>query len=212
MDQYTWLGVLLGIYGLISHPSRRMLIPTLWMGTAFLLFAISYGSYDSQVNLLPVWLVFAIWMAYGLQDLLELLTRWCNLQVIILGLLFVAIMIRASFLFSSVDASRDVRAQDFVKDIMEVVPQKALVFVDGDEQIFSLWYLQFALKQRSDMVIVAEGLLPYKWYHDNLQQTYTDLNVPQGDILQLSDLTVANPDRAICYISHDEPIVCDRYQ
>ena len=207
-DQYTWIGALLGIYGLISLPSRCVLIPTLWMGTVFLLFAISYGSYDSQVNLLPVWLAFAIWLAYGLQDLFVLLPNRYKLQVSIVSFLFVAIMIRIPFLFSSIDASGDFRAKDFINSAMRVIPQNSLVFVDGDEQIFSLWYAQFALHQRLDMAIVAEGLLPYKWYYKNLQSTYTYLNVPQRDKLQLSDLAAVNPSRPICYISHDEPMVC----
>ena len=208
LDQYTWLGALLGIYGLISPPSRRTLIPTLWMGAVFLSFAIFYGSYDSQVNLLPVWLAFAVWLAYGLQDLLGLLPERSKLRASIAGLLFVAIMLRIPFIFSSVDASKDFRAQNFIEHAMQVIPQNSLVFVDGDEQIFALWYAQFGLKQRTDMAIVAEGLFPYKWYLENLQYTYTDINVPQREDLQPSDLAAANPRRAICYISRAEPIVC----
>jgi hypothetical protein len=208
LDQYTWFGVLFGIYGLISLPSRRILIPTLWMGMAFLLFAIFSGSYDSQVNLLPVWLVFAIWMAFGLQDLLALLREHYKLQVSIMGFLFIATMLRIPFLFSSVDVSQDFRVYDFINNTLRVIPQNSLVFVDGDEQTFSLWYAQFVLNQRSDMIIVAEGLLPYTWYHENLQYTYTYLNVPQREKFQISDLAVANPGRTICHIPHDKPIVC----
>ncbi len=208
LDQYTWFGVLLGIYGLISLPSRRTLIPTLWMGTVFLSFAIFYGSTDSQVNLLPVWLVFAVWLGYGLQDLLGLLPERSKPRASIAGLLFIAILLRIPFVFSSVDASKDFRAQDFIEYAMQVIPRNSLVFVDGDEQIFSLWYAQFGLKQRTDMAIVAEGLLPYKWYLENLQYTYTDINVPHRDKLQPSDLATANPGRAVCYISNSEPIVC----
>ncbi len=212
LEQYTWFGVLLGIYGLISLSARRMLIPTLWMGAVYLSFAIFYGSYDSQVNLLPVWLAFAVWLAYGLQDILVLLPERSKRQAAIAGLLFVAIMLRIPFIFSSVDASKDFQAQDFINQAMQSIPRNALVFVDGDEQIFALWYAQFGLKQRTDMAIVAEGLLPYKWYLENLQYTYTDINVPQREDLQPSDLAAANPRRAICYISRDEPIVCVPYR
>lgn len=208
LEQFTWLGAMLGIYGLISLPSRRMLIPTLWSGTVFLLFAIFYGSTDSQVNLLPVWLVFAVWLGYGLQDLLALLPERSKRQTAIAGLLFAAFMIRIPFIFSSADASQDFRAQDFIQETMRSIPRNALVFVDGDEQIFALWYVQFGLNQRTDMVIVAEGLLPYKWYLENLKYTYTDMNVPQRPNLQSSELAAANPRRATCYINRAEPIVC----
>jgi len=210
LNQYTGLGVLLGIYGLISQPPRRVLIPTLWMATVFLLFAIFYGSSDSQVNLLPVWMAFVIWIAYGLQDIFSGLQDRPKLSISLAGLLFATLMIRIPFLFPSVDASKDFRARDFLNHAAQVIPQNSLVFVDGDEQIFSLWYLQFALNQRLDLAIIAEGLLPYKWYRENLQYTYTYLNMPPKDKPQLSDFAASNSGRAICYISHDEPILCSQ--
>jgi hypothetical protein len=212
LGQYSWLGALLGIFGLISLPSRRVLISTLWMGMVFLLFAISYGSYDSQVYLMPVWLAFAIWLAYGLQYLLVLLPDHFILQVSIVGFLFVALMIRIPYLFSSVDASKDFQAQDFINNTLKIIPENSLVFVDGDEQVFSLWYAQFGLGKRLDLAIVAEGLLPYKWYSENLKNTYKFLDVPQRDKLQLSELSAANPGREICFIPRREAIVCAQDQ
>jgi hypothetical protein len=32
LEQYTWVGVLVGVYGLTTRPAQRVLIPTLWMG------------------------------------------------------------------------------------------------------------------------------------------------------------------------------------
>ncbi len=215
LEQYTWFGAVLGIYGLLSLPSRRILIPTLWMGTVFLLFSIVYGSFDAQVNLLPVWLAFAIWMAFGLQDLLVMLQERTSspglrssIPGLLAGLLFAGLMIRIPFIFSSVDASQDSRAQDFIRYAEQVIPQNALVFVDGDGQMFSLWYAQFGLNQREDMAILVEGLLPFKWYSENLQYTYPNLITPQKDELGRSDLVAANPGRAVCIIDADKPIVC----
>lgn len=212
LEQYTWLGALLGIYGVISPSSRRTLIPTLWMGTVFLMFSVFYGSSDSQVNLLPVWLAFAIWLVYGLRDLLSLIPKNSRLQLFAVGFLIIAEMLRIPSLFSSVDVSKDLRAHDFINHAMQTLPQDSLVFVDGDEQIFSLWYAQFALNQRLDLAIVAKGLLPYQWYRKNLRYTYTYLDVPQTDKLQVSDLAAANPGRAICYILYDKSIVCEKDQ
>jgi hypothetical protein len=45
-DQYTWLGVLFGIYGLVSLSSRRIAISTVWMAVVFLLLAIFYWTDD----------------------------------------------------------------------------------------------------------------------------------------------------------------------
>ena len=208
LEQYTWIGVLLGIYGLFSLPSRRILITTLWMGITFLLYAVFYGSYDSQVNLLPVWLSFVIWIAYGLQDLFELLRDHFRIRLAVAGLLFIILMIRIPFIIPAVDVSDDLAARDFIDQALEEIPRDSLVFVEGDEKIFSLWYAQFALDRRLDMVLVAEDLLPYGWYINTLHRNYPHVKIPESDDFQPIDLIAANPGRVVCYISTDKPLVC----
>ncbi|MCJ7435093.1 MAG: hypothetical protein MUO77_16545, partial [Anaerolineales bacterium] len=206
--QYTWIGALLGLYGLFSRIPRRVFITSVWMAAAFLFFAVFYGSYDSQVNLLPVWLAFAIWIAYGLQDVFTALQDRPKLCLSLASLLFAALMLRVTFLLPSVDASGDSQARDFINYAVKEIPPDALVFVDGDEQIFSLWYVQFALGRRQDMAVIAEGLLPFEWYITNLRQTYPFINVPEGGALQPFDLIAANPHRMICNIERGESFRC----
>jgi len=208
LEQYTWVGVLLGIYGLFSLASRRMLIVTLWMGMAFLFYAVFYGSKDSQVHLLPVWLAFATWLAYGLQDLCELLHDRHKIQLSLAGLLFAILLIRIPFTFPYVDVSEDFQARDFIDQVLEEIPNDSLVFIDGDEQIFSLWYAQYALHRRTDILFIARGLLPYKWYIESLDHTYPNINIPERDELQPGYLIAANPNRVVCYISADRPLLC----
>jgi hypothetical protein len=62
------------------------------------------------------------------------------------------------------------------------------------------------------MIIVAEGLLPYKWYRENLQYTYAYINMSEKDNFQPSDLSAANRGRAVCYILRDESIICEQNQ
>lgn len=73
---------------------------------------------------------------------------------------------------------------------------------------FSLWYAQFALHQRMDIVFVARGLLPYKRYIENLDHTYPSVNIPSLEMLQPAQLSDANPDRVVCYISADDLLKC----
>ncbi len=208
VEQFTWVGVLLGIYGLLSMPARRILIPTIWIGSIFLFISTVYGSRDSQVNLIPFWLVFSIWLAYGLQELLAIFREKVQLQWILLGLYLVVIIVHIPSSFIHTDLTNDHKARDFINSVMEKLPQRSIVFVEGDEQIFSLWYAQFAEHQRSDIVIVAEDLLSYSWYSENLLRNYPGLKIPQIDQIHSLDLIAANPDRVICYIDPDKPINC----
>ena len=208
VGQFTWVGVLLGSYGLLSMPTRRVFIPTFWIGSIFLFISIVYGSHDSQVSLIPFWLVFSIWLAYGLQDLLAIFREKAKLLWILPGLYLVVIIVHIPSSFIHTDLTNDHQARDFINSVMEKLPQRSLVFVEGDEQIFSLWYAQFAERQRSDIVIVAEDLLSYGWYLENLEHTYNGLKIPQTDQIQSLDLIAANPDRVICYIGPDKSLYC----
>lgn len=208
-EQFTWVGVVIGLFGVLSLTSKRIQLLTFWMTGVFLFFSIFYGSEDSQVNLMPVWLCFSIWLAYGLQDLfLWLQTR--TAQIYFAGLLSVLLMVRIISLIPSVDLSRDHKAMDFINFAVNEIPKDAIVIVNGDESIFSLWYGQLALGMRPDLVIIAEGLLRFDWYSKSLQKTYVQTNIPDRNELQVFDLIVANPYRAICYISPDKLLSCKR--
>lgn len=174
----------------------------------YLCYAVFYGSYDSQVNLLPVWLAFAIWLACGLQDLFEWLQNRFMIQNFITGLLLFALMIRIPFTLPQVDVSEDFQARDFINQSLDEIPKDSVVFVAGDQEIFSLWYAQFALDRRTDIVFVATGLLPYQWYIESLDHTYPNINIPERDGLKPPDLIAANPSRVVCYISVDSPLIC----
>ncbi len=201
LEQYTLPGVLLGLYGLFALPSRFLRLTTLWIAGVFLFFSVFYGSFDSQVNLLAVWLVFAIWLAFGLQDLFELLQAYPRFQTAGSVLLLAALLLRLPVTFRAVDVSHDFRARDFINQAFDNLPPQAIVFIEGDEQIFSLWYAQFGLQQRPDLVLVATGLLPQPWYRENLSKTYPGLNLPPGDQFQPAQLRAANPGRVSCTLS-----------
>ncbi len=48
--------------------------------------------------------------------------------------------------------------------------------------MLSLWYFHYALHQRPDLVVIANDLLPFDWYRQNLRYTYPDLIMPASTI------------------------------
>ncbi len=74
----------------------------------------------------------------------------------------------------------------------------------GDEGIFALWYVQYALHQRMDLAILAEDLLPFDWYRENLRAVYPGLKIPdQPDSVWSVVLSRENTGRPICYVITD---------
>ncbi len=201
LDQFTLAGVFFGLYGLFSRLPRSLLMASSWIFIINGIFAIVYGSYDSNLYLLPAYLAFAVWIAYGFQNLLEGLPHKENkYRQILLFLAILGLLVRAPFYIRTVDAGRDTRAEDFGRRFVRDVPARAIVLASEDRQVFALWYFHYALGQRQDVTVIAEGLLQFDWYLYTLAQTYPGLVIPHLSAVSSLDLVSANPARPVCAI------------
>lgn len=155
-------------------------------------FALSFGSTDWQVHLLVLWLVLAIWIGWGAFALVAWLQQgrggllWgaATVWLVLLAVGTVATL-------PQVDARRDTRARDFAAAAWASTPPDALLFTTADQDTFALWYGHYALRQRPDVAIIAEPLLPYGWYRDALRQHYPWLHVPAGEGQAFGELLAA---------------------
>jgi hypothetical protein len=201
LDQFTLPGVFLGLYGLFSRLPRALLLTSSWIFIINSVFAVIYGSYDSYIYLLPAYLAFAFWLAFGLHDLLNgFLVNKLKFRKVILVLLVLGLLARAPFYILTVDASRDGRAEDFGQHFLNNAPAGAIVLAREDREIFALWYFHYAIGQRQDVIVIAEGLLQFDWYLHTLTKTYPSLIIPSPAPVLAADLITANPARSVCNI------------
>jgi hypothetical protein len=177
------------------------------MGGCYMFFAIFYGSKDSQVNLMPFWLCFSIWMVYGLNDLFNWLGGHAK-QIGVFAVIFISLLVRAFFLMPTMDLSGDMQARNFIDMAVKEIPENAIVIVNGDEETFSLWYAQAALGLRPDMVIVSEGLIDFDWYVKNLKDNYPDINIPEFKQTRMFEFVSANPSRKVCRFLSTTQVYC----
>jgi hypothetical protein len=201
LEQFGLAGIALSLVGVIVFGSPPRLIGvTAWTALASSAFAIFYSSVDSYVYLIPACLSLAAWLGWGLIELADRL----NHRSLVLGaaavLLFFAFLTARSRSFASeVDASGDRRAELFAQEVLSTVPDHALVFAKGDRAVFTLWYVHFALGERQDLAILAEDLLHFDWYRENLQATYPSLNI-SGRYAWPETIGMDNPSRPLCTV------------
>lgn len=210
LGQAGLLGLVLGIAGLIfcSRSVREVLV-TVWMFVAPMLFFIFYRTGDSFVYLIPASISFAIWIGWGGLVAITHLSKWTGHAVGVM--LVIYLLSLAAWHWPQVNAAQDQQAKDFAKQAIVSLPMHAIVLVRGDAAIFDLWYMQYALRQRLDIAILAEDLLPFDWYRDNLHATYPGLNLPnRPDSVWAAALSSENPGRPLCYALSDStnPITC----
>jgi len=211
LQQFELHGLMLALIGLVYffRPSRLYFI-TIFNALIFSTFAVLYASFDWYVYLLPVILSVSIWIGLGIGGLLQSIVNYSNGIKIVLSLLFFILFIAlTTSRWPQVDASHDLRAEQFGSHAMKILPQNAIVFADGDQAIFTLWYFHFALKQRADIAILVPELLRMDWYVDELRITYPSVRWPNG-IIWPPTIAAANLGRSICYISYftEEKISC----
>jgi hypothetical protein len=204
LAQFGIVGLAFGLICLFMffRPSRLM-FNTLWIALASVIFAIVYGTYDSFVYLIPAFLCFSIWIGIGLDGIMKAsASRW-KFAGVMIGLVY-AVFIFASAIntWHQVDSARDPIAEQFATMVLTQAPDHAIVFAQGDQAVFDLWYFHYALHQRSDLVVIASDLLAFDWYLDTLRHTYPDLNLP-GYLPWTTSVIAENPQRPVCYVRYE---------
>jgi hypothetical protein len=85
--------------------------------------------------------------------------------------------------------------------VLSRAPQDAIIFAKGDKAVFAMWYFHFALKERTDLAIVATELLGFNWYQQTLHSTYPELELP-GPFPFAERMAALNPDRPVCFVEY----------
>ncbi|HEY9153062.1 MAG TPA: hypothetical protein VIN60_09280, partial [Anaerolineales bacterium] len=125
--------------------------------------------------------------------------RWLG-WVVGIAVIF-SLFVLAAYHWPQVDASHDLRAETFGREVLAKAPENAFVFVQGDQAIFAIWYFHFALHERADLVVVAPDLLSFAWYQDIIRSTYPQLSLPKYFPWPIT-LEVTNPSRPFCYVQY----------
>ena len=211
-QQFGLIGIILGFLGLvIFYKTSRLYILTIWIGVVFWITSLVYTSPDSYLYLIPTTISFSIWIGIcvGL-SITYLKKHKAFLQVLFLSFLVVNLIVGVIGSWEHVDASQDTRAENFVKEVLALAPENAIVFAEGDKAIFSLWYFHLVLDERPDLVVLATDLLHYDWYQESMKRTYPALVLP-GPFPWTSSVIAANPGRDVCYVQYYDQaeILCE---
>ena len=203
LQQWGLLGLILALIGLVYFFSpSRLFVFTIWQVIIYSGFAIIYGSFDSYVYLLPVCISFSIWIGLGLAGMMTSEVLRSPGPGLAISLLFLIYLFgSAAYHWPQVNASHDMRAENFGRQILESAPSNAIIFAEGDQAVFTTWYFHYALHERPDLVVIATDLLHFDWYQENLHSNYPSLVVP-GPFPWPETIIIANTSRSVCYVQY----------
>ncbi|MFO7891309.1 MAG: DUF2723 domain-containing protein [bacterium] len=192
------LPFLIGVFGSVYHFFRD------WkraLAVFILFFIMGYGIiiYLNQPDPQPrerdysyvgAFFAFALWIGIGMAGIFETIIqtfkkknilKYCLMTITGL-VLFIAIPVNMfAFNFKDHDRSGNYVAWDYSYNILQSCKPNAILFTNGDNDTFPLWYLQEVEKIRKDVRVVNLSLLNTHWYIEQLQ------NIEPRIPLQLSE-------------------------
>ena len=200
LDGINWfkygfpLALILGIFGLYAHFSsdwkRALSVLTLFLATG-LMIIIYLNQYDPQprerdYSYVGSFFAFSIWIGIGLSSILykiknsfenSNIATFISIPIIALTFLAMPINMLATD-YNEHDRSKNYVAWDYGYNLLNSCESNAILFTNGDNDTFPLWYLQEVEGIRKDVKVVNLSLLNTGWYIEQLmnQEPKLELN------------------------------------
>lgn len=209
--QFSLAGLLAALGGLAWLDNKQPRLRTfglLWI-VPVSVYAIGYYTRDSQIYLLPVGWMLALWIGVGLeQGMLELRTRFAPRLVdattaaALLLWLGLSLIVR----WPALSLRHDRAARDFVAGAAAVLEPNSIVVSRSDAETFALWYGTWGsgelLRAAPGLVPVNDSLYQFDWYARQQAELYPDL---PGAGISAAALVEANAGQRPIYYAETLP-------
>jgi hypothetical protein len=188
-NKYYFFPLILGLLGIFFQYNRgKKGKQDLWV--VFLLFAMTGIAIVFYLNQYPLqprerdyafagsFYAFAIWIGLGVLYLIELLNKWTPKQIstaiATVASLVLVPGIMASENWDDHDRSNRYAARDFGRNYLESCAPNAIIFTNGDNDTFPLWYNQDVEGVRTDVRVCNLSYLQTDWYIDQMKRKAWD--------------------------------------
>ncbi|MEX0662548.1 MAG: DUF2723 domain-containing protein [Balneolaceae bacterium] len=190
---YFYLPFLFGLFGLMFH-FRNDWKRALSVLALFFLTGLAIIVYLNQTPFEPrerdyayagSFFAYSIWIGLGATGVIELIKELIGKNRFVaygtLSLMIAAVPLWMGYQnWPSHDRSDNYVARDYAYNLLQSVEPNAILFTNGDNDTFPLWYLQEVEGIRTDVRVVVLSLLNTDWYIKQLrdQQSHESLPLP----------------------------------
>jgi len=185
-NKYYLLPLLLGLAGAFFHYKKHN--KDFWVvGLLFMLTGFAILVYLNQYPIQPrerdyafaaSFYAFAIWIGIGVAGLIEWASRRKRSVVTAAALVLASLIlvpgIMAKENWDDHDRSGRYTAPAFAKNFLNSCLPGGIMFTNGDNDTFPLWYIQEVEGIRTDVRIVNLSYLTADWYIEQMKQTFYD--------------------------------------
>lgn len=185
-NTYYFLPLILGLLGVFFHFKKAKedatIVMTLFLFTGF--FIILYLNFpahqprERDYAYVGSYQTFMIWVGLGVLALVDWLAKKLNRNIAAAGataLTLVSVpVLMASENWDDHDRSNRYTALHFAENYLNSCEKDAILFTNGDNDTYPLWYAQNVENIRSDIRVVNMSLLNTDWYADGLKRPAYD--------------------------------------
>ncbi len=190
--RFYFLPLLLGLAGLLYHLSKHP--RDTWI--VFLMFFMTGLAIIVYLNQTPYqprerdyayagsFYAFAIWIGFGVLSLYEFVSKYLkNKQIAAVAITVVSLLLVPAIMakegWKGHDRSGKTAARDFAMSYMAQCEPNSILFTNGDNDTFPLWYVQEVEGFRTDMRVVNYMLSSGDWYvHQLGKKVYESDRLP----------------------------------
>jgi len=187
----------------------------------------SLRNYDLLGYLLPSLSVFTVWLASGLQAVLNWMIKQVRviqanpirdthkavsyaLLYALFGLFLLLPILQLSKNFGECNKKKQTSAYNYAHKILSSVKKDALILVNDDNTLTSLWYVNLSCGVRPDVKVLSLSALKHKVHREQIKQQYPNIQIPEpargspGEIAyQVSKLNAVDlPVYSACVVRH----------
>ena len=188
---------LLGLWGMFYHfqqdRKRAFSILSLFLmtGLAIIIFVNQDNPQprERDYSYVGSFFAFSIWISIAIQALLDILKKYLEEKsyqknvlvsfLVLLSIAMPAMMLKANY--HEHDRSDNRIAWDYSYNILQSCEPNAIIFTNGDNDTFPLWYLQEVEGIRKDVTVANLSLLNTEWYIRQLRDSRPGEFIKMGD-------------------------------
>lgn len=188
-SQFTFILLLVGLFGgfILLMKRKQFFIFFAIILLADITHSIRYNIPNIEDYYIPGFLVFSIWIGYGLMGLMEIISNKKPSVITFTSVIFLSLsFIPLSVHYSHNNRSNYYLAYDSAMNILNQLEEKAIIITKGDDDLFPVWYLQYIENIRLDVSPFNMILFQHKWHMEQLQKRhpYLDLEIEPKTLIQ----------------------------
>jgi hypothetical protein len=191
------LPLALGIWGMVAHFAKhqKTFVVLMFTWIVMSLGMVIYLKFsDAEVRerdnfYLPAFYYFGLFIGIGAGSILNEIRRFFAtrgtrsvLPVAVPALLLLALPVfAAKFNFHTHNRAGDIVCSEYAKNMLVGLEKNSILFTNGDNDTFPLWYIQEVENFRTDVRVVNLSLLNTPWYIEQLRDNDPKLNIAWAD-------------------------------